>query len=434
MRDILFFSMTLILIVLALRSGLVAYLLWGWAGLISLQSYVYGFMQEVPYVQIFAIIALFHLILTKDLERLSFKLNATSTLFIIFVLHMTVCASMSTSNHPRNWDLTYNMMKTIFFCVLMPMQLTSRLRIHAMVLVIAISTAIHGLLDGLKFVASGGSYFATGIAKFGDNNNFAMVMLMIIPFVIYLIRQSNNKILRWSLFAVIPMILFSVLATQSRGALIGMGFVGVWYVLNSKNKTTSFISLAACVVLILAFAPPQWVERMNTINQAGQDTSMMGRVGAWQISSAVALKHPFIGAGPHAIEIGSVWQDNLNERGFFGDVSNLNLNGSEKGRGRAAHSIYFEVLGDMGFVGLFMFILIIINAFVSANEIYNLSKMDQDKYEWARSLAEMLSLSLLAYIVAGSLLSAAYFELPYMVFMILEVVRQQLRRELVSVK
>jgi hypothetical protein len=36
------------------------------------------------------------------------------------------------------------------------------------------------------------------------------------------------------------------------------------------------------------------------------------------------------------------------------------------------------------------------------------------------------------YVVAGSALSAAYFEIPYIVMMMLEVIKQQLRRALTA--
>jgi len=142
-----------------------------------------------------------------------------------------------------------------------------------------------------------------------------------------------------------------VLATRSRGGLICLVAAGVFYIVISRHKFAGLLVLALCAMLVLEFAPDDWMDRMNTIGNAKEDDSMMGRVAAWRISSAIALANPVFGGGMHAVEIGKVWRsfmDAPNLLWFMRDIG-FNLLDTD---GRAAHSIYFETMGDLGLVVL----------------------------------------------------------------------------------
>ncbi len=427
MRDLMFAVMFIPLVFFSLRSGFVAYLLWGWSGLVAIQFYLYGFMRGVTYVQIFAVIALVLFFVKKDPDRQPYTSNRTTTLFLIFAAHITLSASFAYDGHPRNWEIATNMMKTVLFCGLMPLIVTSRYRLHALVAVIAIATSFHGVVDGLKFIASGGHHNAVGISKFGDNNHYAMVLVMVIPLLVYMYRNSAVRVVKLGFLALLPLLVFSVLATNSRGGLIAMGAVGLWFLLTSRHKFSGMLILVICGFLASLLASDDWMVRMQTIGQASEDSSFLGRVGAWQISTAVALQNPFFGGGPHSLELGFVWNMFKDAQGLLGFLP-MNLEGLP-GRGRATHSIYFQALGDLGFVGFFIFMAILINALITARWVITTCKQAGPRLDWALTLAQMLNLSLLAYAVAGGLLSATYFELPYVLFMVAQVLKIVVEKE-----
>lgn len=428
MRDLMFAFMFAPLLFMSLRNGFVAYLLWCWAGLIAIQFYLYGFMLGIAYVQLFAAIALLQFLLRKDPERLPYSPNRTTALFVIFAIHITLCATFSYPGHPRNWEASGNMIKTILFCALMPLVVTSRYRIHALVLVIALATSFHGVIDGLKFIVSGGHHVAHGIAKFGDNNHYAMVLIMVIPLLAYLHKHSAVRFVKLGFLGLIPLLVFSVMATQSRGGLICLVAVGSWFLLTSRRKAIGIFVVLICATLVLFFASDQWMTRMQSIDSASEDGSFLGRVGAWHISTAIALVNPVFGGGPYSIEMGSVWNTFRNAQGLLGFLP-MDLNGIP-GRGRATHSIYFQAMGDLGFVGFFIFVAILTNAFLTARSIVNMCKRAGPRLDWALSLAQMLTLAVLAYAVAGALLSATYFDLPYVLFMLVQVLKMQVEREM----
>ena len=419
--------MMLFLVPLAIRNGYVAYLLWGWAGLAAIDSYLFGFMRSIQLALTFALIALIAFPFRHDPDRRKFELNRTTVLFLVFAAHCVLSASFAYGGQVRNWEIATNMLKTILFCLLMPMLVTTRFRIHALVVMIAVATAHHGIVDGLKFLSSGGGHLARGIHKFGDNNHYAMVIIMGIPYLVYLHRYTEGKLARMGFLAAIPLVVLAVVATRSRGGLACLMAAAMWYVLTSRQKIRGSIGVALMGLLIVFFAPAEWTERMNTISSAEDDSSFLGRVGAWRISSAIAMANPVFGGGFHAVEVSSTWNLLKDAHSLFGFVPNIDLNGLNGG-GRAAHSIYFEVMGDLGFVGLFFFLTILANAIATARKTVHMARAAGQKLEWAAELATVQIIVVIAFMSGGALLSVAYFELPYIVFMLIEVLHLHVRR------
>lgn len=428
MRDLVMLGFLMLYVPLALRSAFAGYLLWGWAGLMSVSAYLYGFMAGLPYSQVFALLTLTSLLLWRDQQMYPFSINRTLTWMGIFLAHGLMAAILAYPDLERNWELFGNLAKTILFCAFMPMLVTNRLRVHAMVIMLALAVSFHGALDGLKFIASAGSHNARGIEKFGDNNQYALILLMVIPLLIYLFRYSDKWFIRWGFGGTVLLTVLSVVATHSRGALVGLFTLAIWIVIKGRHKLGGLVAIALAAVLVTQLAPDDWNERMHTIQQADEDASFLGRVTAWKVSSAIALQHPVFGGGFRALQSDPVWIKFMAAPGLLDFIDTPLLNRT----GVAAHSIWFEVMGDLGLVGLLLFVALLVNAFVTWREIMKLARDGSSRFHWAIDLADMLAVVLVLYMVCGSLLSAAYFEMPYIVMMLLEVIKLHLRRETVK--
>ena len=423
MRDLMVMCLLPILLILSVRNTFSAYLMWGWSGLIALSTYLYGFMAGVPYVQTFAIIALALILLGKDPEKIAFKSNRTIIIMLIFAMHIVLSATFAAPGLARNWEMCSNLLKTILYCLLMPMVVTSRLRIHAMVVMIALAISFNAGLDGLKFISSAGAHTARGNSKLGDNNHYAMVIIMVLPLLLYLYQYTSKKLIRWGFIAVLVVSSLAVVATASRGGFVGMMVLASWIVLKSRRKLQGFIVIALVAALIIQMAPESWSNRMNTIEGASDDASFMGRVTAWKRASAIALENPVFGAGFHAGQAPSLFQEFRHKSGLLGFIETPDINYPA-----ASHRIYFEVMSDLGFLGLFIFLALIANAFITRQEIKKLVKHGGCASDWAVDIADMLAGALIVYLVSGALLSAAYFDLPYIFIMLMEVVKLQLVR------
>lgn len=424
MRDLVALGAMFFFIPLAFMNPFSAYLLWGWGGLIALNYYLFGFMSGIQYVFIFAAITLALLFLRKGAIRQPFELNRTAVLMILFVVHGLVCALLAYPGLERNWELWGNVTKTVLFCLLMPMLANDRFRIHAIAVMMALALSFHGVLDGLKFIASGGAHNAQSNPKFGDNNHLGLILLMALPVLYYLQHYAASRLARLVFLGALVLTLLAVMSTNSRAGLVGLLVVGGAVVLTTRRRWSGLISVMLAAVLLTQVAPADWTNRMETIQSADEDASFMGRVAAWKVSSAIAVAHPFAGGGFRALQSAPVWDQFKSQPSLLDFVETPELSRS----GVAAHSIWFEVMGDLGFVGLFLFVALVVNAFLTRRQVWKLVRTNGEGQRWAGDLADMLGISLLAFVVTGSTLSAAYFELPYVCMMLLEVLKLQQKR------
>ncbi|HRE15876.1 MAG TPA: putative O-glycosylation ligase, exosortase A system-associated [Rhodocyclaceae bacterium] len=421
MRDLMMLAAMVVFVPLSLINAFIAYLLWGWTAVLSPVFYLYGFMRPLRFNLLFAGITVFALLFGRLSERGKFTLTRTQILFILFALHASISAVFAIPNNPFNLEYYSGLMKVMAFCLLMPLFATSRLRIHALLIMVVLGLGFHGLLEGLKFIASAGGHRVLGIqtTMMGDNNHFAVGMVLAVPIAYYLSHFSNNRLVRLGFLGVALLTAAAILGTYSRGGFLGLAIVGLGIALGSPKKWLSITVVVLGAVAVLVLAPESWFERIESIGAAKEDSSFMGRVAAWRISSAIALANPLFGGGFHALQYQPTWESFRFASGLLGFVQIPEMPLIAK----AAHSIYFEVLGDLGFVGLFLFLALLCNALLSRFEIRRLCA-GQSHLAWAKTLSDLLAVSIAAYMVSGAGVSLAYFEPIYVLLALMEALKQ----------
>jgi probable O-glycosylation ligase (exosortase A-associated) len=426
MRDLVLLFSLFLIIPMMFRNTFAAFLFWGWANVIVINYYLYGFMQSFRLNFTVALLTLILVYFNKEKLISNVKGGPTLTILIVFVIQSVISAIFAYSPNPLNFDYLVIFIKAMAFCFLIPLLLTSKTRFFYFILVIATGLSFHGLLDGLKFLVTGGGHIirGLGISMMSDNNHLAVALAMCLPLLLFIAKYINSKILSLGYWATFFMVTFSVVATRSRGAFITLAALGLWLILTSRNKLTILIVIIIASVSIVNIAPDDWFGRMKTIENASEDSSFMGRIIAWKISSAIALSNPLLGGGFHSIEAQSVWDDFKEDQGllFFLETP------PARPQPQSAHSVYFEVLGDHGILGLALFLGIIFSSFKNWSEISKVTKDRQDLL-WARDMATSLGLSIIVYSIGGAAVSLAYFEPYYIVVLTLFSLRAFLEHE-----
>lgn len=419
MRDLVMLAAMSVFVPMALADGFVAYVLWAWTSVFSPKYYLYGFMAGVRYNLLFASIALLALLLGR--RRASMEWSTTQKLFLVFMIHATLCAVFGYAPNSLNAEVYEGLVKALVFCMVMPFFVADRLRLHVLLIALALGMGFHGLLEGAKFIASGGGHKIQGVATsmISDNNHLALGLLMVIPILFYLYRYSEKRIARYGFLCACILTMIAVVGTFSRGGFIGLAAVGTWFILSSRNKFRSFAAVAVVALVLFQVAPDTWFDRIDTINNASEDSSFLGRVNAWKISTAIALHNPVLGGGFHAVQAYQVWSTFKESIDFLSFIPTP----PPGPIGRAAHSIYFEILGDTGFLGLFLFLAIWVNAWRTALAIKRMAS-DRPELLWARDLADMLRVSLLVYAISGAAVSMGYFELFYIFAAVVAVLKR----------
>jgi probable O-glycosylation ligase (exosortase A-associated) len=174
--------------------------------------------------------------------------------------------------------------------------------------------------------------------------------------------------------------------------------------LRSEHKLVSGIVIATLAVSLVAFMPSTWETRMQTIDAEHLDSSAMGRLNAWTMAWNLAKDRPIGG-------------------GFEVTTPELFMRYAPNPKDiHAAHSIYFEVLGEHGFPGAALFLLLWWLVWRDAGRLRQLGARSPP-FAWAGKLGSMIQVSLTGYLVGGAFLSLAYFDLPYDLLVLVVITR-----------
>ena len=255
---------------------------------------------------------------------------------IFFVLWLGV--SPLFSFHPeQEFDRWLQPVKVIFMALVALVLVGNRDQLQKLVWVMVLSLGFFGVKGGLFTIATGGNYRVWGPAggAIQDNNVLALALVMVIPLFRYLQLHTEDLWVRRALFAAMALCLVSAIGSQSRGAFLAMAAMGILLWIKSRQK--GLIGLLVLITLPTAWwlMPDSWAERMSSIQTYDQDSSAMGRINAWWMSWNLAVDRFPIGGG-FAVDNADVFMR------YAPDPTNILV----------AHSIYFQVLGQHGFMGL----------------------------------------------------------------------------------
>ncbi|MDD2725358.1 MAG: putative O-glycosylation ligase, exosortase A system-associated [Methylovulum sp.] len=393
MRDLFITFVVLAGCVYTLKKPYIGILLWSWLSYMNPHRLAYGFAYNMPFAQITALTLLVSMVLSKDTRKL--PVNGLTTIWIVFVLFMGLTTVFA--YFPDAAQTQYLRIVKIQFIVFLTMMLMTDLeKIRQLIWVIVLSLGYFSVKGGLFTLLTGGSYRVWGPESsfIEDNNSLAVAVLMTIPLMIYLYQSSRKSLIKKGLLVAIVLSLFTVLGSQSRGALLAIATVVAFFWLKTDKKMVSGILILIISGTMLLFLPESWFQRMDTIQTYDQDASAMGRINAWEYAFNAA-NHQLLGMGLDSWSLETFYLYAPNPK----DV-------------HAAHSIYFSVLADHGWIGLILFLSIFFMTWRKLSKIIKATSKDDNLSE-INSMAKMIQVSLLAYFSGGAFLSLSYFDLPW---------------------
>lgn len=401
MRDIVVSLVVLTGVLYSLKKPYIGVLLWSWLSYMNPHRLCYGFAYSMPFAYITAIFTMFSLLFSKEDKKIPSG-GGIRLLLILFLLWTAVTTVFAF--HPefaQEQFIKFVKIQIPIFLTLMVLK--DKQRIHSLLWVISISIGYFGIKGGIYTVLSGGGgrVYGPPDSFIEENNALAVATLMVMPIMVYLgygLKKSWQK--KVMLFCLISMG-FSVLGSQSRGAFLAIVSVSAYFWFQSKNKLPSTIGIAFFGLIAAFFLPESWYERMNTIDTYDEDESAMGRINAWILALNVA-NHNFFGGGFN------LWSETTYSHYLITfDPGHM--------KAFVAHSIYFSVLGEQGWVGLGLFLVLIILCWYRCGELQKkCSKIES--VAWIAELARMIKVSLIAYCTGGTFLSLSYFDLPWTLF------------------
>ena len=409
MRDLLLVGIVAVGCFVALKRPWIGVLLWTWLSIMNPHRYTYGFAYSAPLAAMAVGATLLGLLFTKEKE--SPLKGSPVTVLLLFMLWMSL-SSIFSFNLENNWEPLKKVMKIDFMILIALALLFTKKHILALTWVAAGSIGILGAKGGLFTLTTGGNYLVWGPpgSFIEDNNEFALAVIITVPLLRFLQLQLSQRWGRRGMMAIIALCIFAAIGSHSRGAflaIITMGITFWWYDGRKPGILAGMIILGFATMI---FMPGQWFARMETINDYQSDASAMGRINAWWMAWNLA-KDQFFGGGFDIY--------NLATFSRYAPVPN---------DVHAAHSIYFQILGEHGFVGLFLFLLLLRLVWREAGKL-KVEGTRQPESKWTAELGAMCQVSLIGYAVGGAFLSLAYFDLPYNIMVIVVLARRWLDRK-----
>jgi putative inorganic carbon (hco3(-)) transporter len=345
-----------------------------------------------PVAQVIVAATLVGLLRTK--ERQSPFLGPPVTWLTVFVLWICITLPMS-MYFELSLPLWVRSIKIYFLVYLTLMLITDKHKLHVFIIVIVCALAFYGVKGGLFTLATGGNYRVWGPGGFVEGNNeLAVALMMMLPMVRYLHLQATSKWPRRIALATLCLLPVTILGSHSRGALLALSAGGLFLWLRGEKKMLGAVLIVGGAVLAVVLMPAAYWSRMETIETYNQDTSAMTRINAWWCAFNVAKTHVFGGGFDYY-----TWDVIAR---YAPDPTSL----------QGPHSIYFQIMGEHGFIGLFLFLGIGASTWFTCAAMRREARGRPD-LKWVGDLGSMIQVSMIGFAVGGAFLGLAYFDLPY---------------------
>jgi probable O-glycosylation ligase (exosortase A-associated) len=399
LRDIVFMSAYVALIAAILYRPWLGIIAWTVLGLVQVQLLTWS-LQDFSFAMWVAVATLLGMVLTKDRRGVPFAMP--TVLLGLLAVWFTITTLQAWTPDPA-WEQWKKVMKIFLMTFVMMILIHDKVRVRALLLVIPCAIGLYGAKGGIFAIASGGSQMVMGPGEgsyIGGNNNFGLALAMILPLLLVVAREQKRIWMKNGFLAVFWLSAAAAVFTYSRGALLGLGVVLSLLFLGVRRKALVLMLVIPALLIALSLVPEKLIDRARTIETYEMDQSAMGRIQAWGVAWNIASSHGLgSGFGLDFIDI-PTWNSYTN---FVIDWSP---------RVVSAHSIYFQVLGEHGFIGLILFLLLVASTLRTFGQVKRIARKSEE-LRWMYDWAVALQIGLAGYLVAGAFLSLAYFDLFY---------------------
>ena len=400
MRDLLVVAIVLASLPLAITRPFVGVVVFSWLGFMSPHRLGWGFAASLELSMFVAAATLVGLVLSNDRRPIP---PVRETYLLVAFWVQTVLSSFMAYNQTDVWQDFSRLSKILLMVFVTVMVSQSRDRLRILLIVASLSLGFYGLKGGLWVLVTGGEqgYVLGPDGSFiGDNNGLALALDMTLPILFFLALEETGRLRM--LFAVTGVLtLLTLPFTYSRGGFLGLVIVLAMSLARTRWRWALMPAGVASALIAISFLPMRWLDRMGTIATYTEDGSAMSRLNAWRVGWGLAMDNPLVGGGFQVFPNREIWFKYVPEW----DVRTTAF---------SAHSIYFQVLGEHGFLGLGLFIGVLVSALLSLRAVRRRARrLPNGDGAWLANCAYTVQTSILAFMVAGAFYNLAYFDLIY---------------------
>ena len=378
--------------------GLLAYC---WLSFMRPQSLVWS--QDVQSARITLVVAV--VLLLRAAVTAGAKVRfAWSTIVFVGLWAWLAVSTFSSSHSDLSYPDLIQFSKAAVAMVLITGLVRSRMHLKWLFVLLAACPGVWALKLGLFFVTSGGGTSNQGGPAGMDNNDTALFLAMAVPLLVFGANEIRQRWGRRIMYAMALLAGPAVFVTASRGGLLALAMAVFMTVWRKSQWWKAAMLLTVLGGIGWAIVPDKAMNRYETIGAYQKDSSAMGRINAWKTAVAMANDRPLTGVG-------------IGTNTFMAEYNRYKA--LPEDRPHVAHSVWFSMLGEAGYVGLGLLVTLIGTVLVSTQRIMGMARSTVgNSMSWAWNYAAGLQGAILTYIVGGSFLSQNRFEFIYAILML----------------
>jgi O-antigen ligase len=306
-------------------------------------------------------------------------------LFFLFIMAMLSVPFSVWGTGALNSLLSFS--RILFFtCCLVLLSANGHLNHYRTALICGVS-----LLAGVMIFSHGAGRLSAGSTY--DPNDIALVFVTFLP-VILAETFNRNMALRGVCLALGTMVLFGIVLTGSRGAIIALGVQALYFVLTAKKFRLLALGLVcAAFLVVVATAEQSLWDRFASLTAEGEAADYnledrAGRVEIWKNGLKIVADNPVLGVGV----------------GMFGTAHFL-LDGKI---GLTAHNTYLQFAAELGLPGFILYLAMLCSAWQLITR-----HVEDSEHVGSRARWIALKVGLVGFGTASFFISAGYSSTLY---------------------
>ena len=402
LRDFVFIVVWLGLIPVSLIRPWIGILVWYWLAFMVPHGLTWGFSRTLPVAMAIGGATLLGWLFVKERKPIPMTWTVIGVGLMTIHFTLTTITAFDRELAYGKWDWVIKILLMTFVTMTL---FQDRARLRLLYMVTALSLGFYGLKGGIWVFRTGGGerVYGPDMSFFADNNAIGLALCMILPMLLYLSREEPRHWLKRIMQVTFFFTVVAIIFTYSRGAFLGLAIILSVLIWRSPWRKRFAMTVLVCALIAIPLLPQTMTDRIESIgdqqSEETRDTSVQGRIQAWQTAWNIAVDHPFLGGGFRTMWNPMVWLK------YF----DPNMEGS---RSTDAHSLYFEVLGEHGFLGFGFYMLVLLSTLVSLRKIRKRWR-GHPEYGYLANYAEMTQLCLYPFLVAGAFITVAYIDLYF---------------------
>ncbi|MGQ9424688.1 O-antigen ligase family protein [Gilvimarinus sp. F26214L] len=355
---------------------------------------IYPVIDVAPWAQIFIIAALVGALFDRSVTWVSHRLNFWMVLFAGIIYLSSVFAYFPEVS--REYYIDFYGWFVIYFLIINIVNTKERFYIFLMIFLFCAAKIALG--TSLSWASRGFSFTDWGLmgprGYFQNSGELAILMLTLFPVAFYLFLEMRKKEqVRWwekgLLFAFFAAPLLTILGASSRGAQIALAVTLVLMYRRNIFRIKPMIAVAVLLVASVFLLPEEQKERFT---QIGEDRTSQQRMLYLENGWEMMKEYPVLGVGY------------FNFPPYFAmhypeDIITVNE------QAELAHNIFIQVGTDAGFVGLAVFMMLILTGIRTAFRLRSEPGVDSV----LSGTAAGLGYGIIGFVIAGQFVTVAYY-------------------------